>query len=570
MAMKKTNSLHLLSTATFVIIFLTFACSAPEYGGEKFDRGVVALTIDENTMYVGWRLLEEDPHDVSFNVYRMDIGESDFKKITTEPVTGSTNFIDTGVRPDMGYRYRITRIADGIEQETPGTGYAFNRGMNKPYISIKLRDDVIPNKIGIADLTGDGAYDFVIQHPRFNVDPWFREGYWRRSSEPYKLDAYSSRGEFLWRYDMGWAIETGTWYAPYIVYDLDGNGKADVFTKAGEGDPREICGRVLTGSEYLVRIDGRTGEITGKTNWIPRDDFESYNRWSRNFLTVAWLDGTKPSLVLLRGTYGVIKVQTLDNNFNTIWQWESTGEYEDFKGRGAHNILVADIDGDGKDELIPGTFALDNDGTPLWHLDLRHNDVGQIGNIDPDRPGLEIFYGIESGRPERNGVCLVDALTGEILWGYDGPTYHIHGRGMIGNIDPGHSGMECYAGEQRVDKYFLYNSKGELISDQSFGTLSPYALWWDDDEYKEINVGQDVFKFNGDTLLQIEGRVLAVADILGDWREEIITALPGEIRIYSTSIPATSRKVCLMQDRMYRTGVAGFSMGYPAQAQLGR
>jgi rhamnogalacturonan endolyase len=129
--------------------------------------------------------------------------------------------------------------------------------------------------------------------------------------------------------------------------------------------------------------------------------------------------------------------------------------------------------------------------------------------------------------------------------------------------------MECFAGEQRVENFFLYNAKGELLSDKGFGVLSPRAIWWDSDDIKEINVRENVFKYEGDTLLQIEGRIIAIADILGDWREEIITSLPGEIRIYSTNIPAVNRKVCLMQDRQYRIGVANYSMGYTSPPQLG-
>ncbi len=103
-------------------------------------------------------------------------------------------------------------------------------------------------------MDGDGAYDFVLQYPDFNVDPYYRPGYWKRSPEPYKLDAYSSKGEFLWRHNMGWAIETGTWYSPYMVFDVDQDGKAEVYAKAGEGDPREMDGHVLTG----LGISGKT------------------------------------------------------------------------------------------------------------------------------------------------------------------------------------------------------------------------------------------------------------------------------------------------------------------------
>ena len=568
--MKKINRFKNLFFYFLLIPLLLSSCKKPTpFFYEKLDRGLVALSIDENTNYVGWRLLKEDPEDIAFNVYRKEIGLGDFIKVNNTPVVSGTNFLDSEVRPNMGYRYKVTSISGGFENETPGTGYVFNRGINQPYISIKLKDNITPKRIGIGDLNGDGAYDFVIQHPDFNVDPWYRAGYWKRSPEPYKLDAYSSKGEFLWSYDMGWAIETGTWYAPYMVFDLDGDGKAEVYTKAGEGDTRELDGHVLTGDEYLLRIDGQTGRITSRKDWISREGFETYNSWCRNFLTVAYLDGVQPSLIVLRGTYSIIKALALDENLDQIWYWESTGEYEDYKGRGGHGIMVADIDGDGKDEIIPGTFALGNDGIPIWRTDLFHNDIGYITDIDPERPGLEIFYGIEKGNPDKNGVCLVDAKTGEIIWGYDGRTYHIHSQGMIGDIDPEHPGMECYAGESRQDKFFLYSAKGELLSDQSLGSLSPKALWWDNDEYKEINVRDNIFKYKGDTLLQIEGRVIAVADIIGDWREEIITSLPGEIRIYSTNIPADNRKVCLMQDRQYRTGVANYSMGYFYPAQLG-
>ncbi len=568
--MKKLNYLKNLFFYFTTILLLFSSCKKPApIFYENLDRGVIVLSIDENSNYVGWRLLKEDTEDVAFNIYRMEIGGSDFVKINERPIVTSTNYIDNEVRPNMGYRYIIKTVSDGSEMGTPGIGYVFNRGMNQAYYSIKLRDNISPKRIGIGDLNGDGAFDFVIQHPDFNVDPWYRERYWKRSPEPYKLDAYTSKGEFLWSYDMGWAIETGTWYSPYMVFDLDGDGKAEVYTKAGEGDPREPDGHVLTGNEYLIKIDGQAGKITARKEWISREGFETYNSWCRNFLTVAYLNGVQPSLIVLRGTYSIIKALALDENLDQIWYWESTGEYEDYKGRGGHGIMLADIDGDEKDEIIPGTFALGNDGIPVWRTDLFHNDVGYIADIDPDRPGLEIFYGIEKGNPDKNGVSLVDAKTGEIIWGYEGRTYHIHSQGMIGDIDPENPGMECYAGEASLDKFFLYNAKGELLSDKSMGTLNPRAVWWDNDDYKEICVNENIFKYRGDTLVQIEGKVIAVADISGDWREEIITSLPGEIRIYSTNIPSETRKICLMQDRQYRIGVANYSMGYFYPAQLG-
>ena len=231
--------------------------------------------------------------------------------------------------------------------------------------------------------------------------------------------------------------------------------------------------------------------------------------------------------------------------------------------------MVADIDSDGRDELIPGTFALDDNGKPIWYTGLKHNDAGYVADIDPSRPGLEIFYGIESRSP-KNGVCLVEAASGKIIWGFKGPTTHVHSQGMVGDIDPEYPGMECYAGEAKGgDQYFHYSASGRRLADRDMGSLSPRPLWWDADELKEININNYILKYKGDTLLKIEGKVVFVGDIIGDWREEIVTSLPGELRIYSTNIPARNRKVCLMQDRQYRIGAANASMGYFYPPQLG-
>jgi rhamnogalacturonan endolyase len=550
-------------------IFISMSLAAQLPIGEKIDRGVVALTMAENRVYVGWRLLLNDPPDVSFNIYRCDVGFSKYEKVNESPVIKTTDFIDRTVKPGRGYRYKIKRLLNGNEENSPGEAYVFTLSEKKPYISIKLADDIKAKRIAVGDLNGDGAYDFVIQNPDFNVDPYHEAGYWKRSPETYKLDAYSSTGKFLWRYDMGWAIETGTWYSPYQVYDVDGDGKAEVYAKAGEGDPRETDGHVLDGKEYLVKINGQTGKIELKKEWLSKDGFDSYNYWSRNFLKVAYLNGKSPALIQQRGTYTIIKTLALDKNMQKIWYWESTGQYANYKGQGQHGILSADIDSDGKDELIIGTAALDDNGIPLWRTGLGHNDAGYIADIDPSRPGMEIFYGIESRSP-KNGVCLVDARTGEIIWGFEGKTVHVHSQGMVGDIDPKYPGMECYAGEAKGgSQYFLYSAKGERLSDKDIGSLTPRPVWWDEDEFKEVSINENLMKFKGDTLLKIEGKVMMIADLLGDWREEIVTSLPGEMRIYSTNIPAKNRKVCLMQNRQYRLGVADASMGYFYPPQLG-
>lgn len=536
---------------------------------ERIDRGVVALRVKEGTVYVGWRLLESDPEGVAFNVYRKDIGLGEFKKINDAPITKSTNFLDTSASPGHGYRYKIKTVSRDKEQESPGQAYVFTLTGNQPWLSIKLDDQVTLKRVGIADLDGDGAYDFVLQHPAFNVDPYHRPGYWKRSPEPYKLDAYSSKGKFLWRYNMGWAIETGTWYSPYMVFDVDEDGKAEVYAKAGEGDPRELDGHVLEGPEYLVKLDGQTGALLDKRDWISREGFGSYNYWCRNFLSVAYLDGVHPSLIMQRGTYTLISTVALNKNLCPIWTWASEGKYRNYRGQGQHALMTGDIDLDGKDELVIGTAALDDNGVPMWRTGLGHNDAGYIADIDPDLPGYEIFYGIESRSP-KNGVCLVEAKTGKIIWGYEGRTYHVHGQAMIGDLTDEHPGIECYAGEAKGgDKFFLYTAGGKRLSDKNLWGLSPRAVWWDADPQKEICYKNKVIEYDGEEKLAIQGKVLIVADIIGDWREEIITSVPGELRIYSTNTMADTRKVCLMQNHLYRMAVADASMGYYNAPQVG-
>jgi hypothetical protein len=574
------NLLILLS-----IFFCLTACkkNVAPVSSEKLSRGVVALQVDEKHSYVGWRLLKEDPSDAAFNVYRLRVGDSAYMKINAEPVSTSTNYIDEKAEIGQAYRYKVKIVSGGNEEETLGQGYVYMMGLaereraaesapflNRPYISVRLKDNVTINRVGIGDVNNDGEYDFIIQHPDYNVDPYYRWFYWKRSPEPYKIDAYSSAGDFLWRYEMGWSIETGTWYSPYLVYDVDQDGKAEVYAKAGEGDPREPDGHVLEGPEYLVKIDGQTGNLTKKINWLSKEGFEHYNYWSRNFLGLGYFDGVNPSIVMQRGTYSIIKIEALNRNLEKQWYFESTGENKKYRAQGGHAMHAADVNGDGRDELIPGTFALSSEGVPMWGLGLGHNDIGVVADIDPARPGVEVFYAIEP-RSARNGICLADAATGELLWGYKGPTTHVHG-GMAGDIDPEHPGIECYAGESKGGEgYFLYAADSTRLSDKSLGALSPVPLWWDGDEYKELKVGQKVFKYMGDTIrTDIEGKVLLVADIVGDWREEIVTGLPGELRIYSTNIPASTRKITLMQNRQYRVGVTRSTSGYFAPPQLGK
>jgi rhamnogalacturonan endolyase len=228
---------------------------------------------------------------------------------------------------------------------------------------------------------------------------------------------------------------------------------------------------------------------------------------------------------------------------------------------------AADVDGDGRDEVLLGSAVIDDDGTPLWTTGLGHPDHFYLGDLDPTRPGLEIYYGIETRRKERNGMCLVDAATGKILWGHEGYTRHVHGQGMCSDIDASHPGSECYSADTDTQKKFawakLRTVKGEVISEENLGGFSPRTVYWDADLQRELFRGGRISNYGGPEIPpRVEGSLAAVVDILGDWREEIITSVPGELRIYTTTIPAADRRPCLMQDPIHRMNVAHAAMGY--------
>lgn len=538
-------------------------------GVEKLDRGAIAVRQEDGSAYVGWRLLQSDPKDVAFNVYRFReslswaraVSQSNMEPLNPTPITDSTNFVDTAP-PKGGVTYKVVMARGNLPDVTRGKhGGLVALGEDERYVRIPFRGNYRAQKVAVADLNGDGKLDYVIKQPDFNVDPYQHPGYWKKSREPYKIEAYRHDGKFMWRYDMGWAIEEGIWYSPYVVYDIDGDGKAEVYTKAGEGDPRDADGRVTSGPEYLVVLDAETGKVVKKIDWLSRDGIERYNYHCRNLLAVAYLDGKAPSLIVERGTYTLIKAAAYDGKLKRVWYWEASGESRGYRGQGMHGLHAADVDGDGCDELVIGAAAIDHDGKPLWTMRMGHPDVVYVADVDRARPGLEVFYGFET-RQKRNGVCLVDAKNGNIIWGYDGPTRHVHAQGMCADIIGRIPGLECYAGEKDGSNYWLYDAKGNRLSSKSMGTLSPRAAYWDADPQRELILGGRIRDYQGEVYDRIEGRVLAIVDWLGDWREEIITSVNGELRIYTTTIPAKSRRVCLMQDRKYRTDVAAQAMGY--------
>lgn len=552
-----------LVLAVLVGTIVVRAAVAPE----QLDRGVVAFVLPNGAAYIGWRLLVTDPPDVGFDVLSYARAGVAPVQLNALPITNACNFVDktAGGKPRL-YIVRPVSAQAGLADSRPVRAGQM-RG-NTAYVSIKLRGSFPFNKIGLGDLDGDGKLDFVIKQPAQVTDP----GVWRRSVDTWKVEAYKADGTFLWRRDLGWNIEQGVWWSPMIVYDLDGDGKAEVALKTAPTniDYRNEIGRVLTGPEYCSVSDGLTGRELARVDWVPRGNVSDWgdntgNRASRHLMGVAYLDGKQPSLLVARGTYTRMVVRAynfVENYLRLVWEWDGDRENPPVRGQGAHGMHAVDVDGDGRDEVVLGCAVLDDNGRLLWNLGLGHPDICYVADIDPDRPGLEIAYGIEPSQSS-NGICVVEAATGRLIWGCSHPTRHVHSQGLLADIDPSNPGMELYAGEKFLPDRWLYCARtGRLLSHEDLGSLAPNPVFWVDDTIKAFIRGDNLVRYAGEVLGKIEGRVVAIADCLGDWREEIITTVPGELRIYTTTITADTRRVCLMQDRLYRTDVAMGAMGY--------
>ena len=351
---------------------------------EKLNRGLVAVPTADGNVYLGWRLLKTDPPAAAFNVYRSVEGGEPVR-LNKSPVTATTDFIDAEAAPGRPAVYWVRPVLEGKELEPS------EKAMLKPdakdklyYAAIKFQGDYTPQRIAAVDLNGDGVYDFVIKQPSRGIDP---AGSPNTTGLTYKLEAYTSDGTFLWRKDLGPGIEPGIWYSPYVVYDFDGDGKAEVAVKTGPEDAREPDGRVRRGPEWVSILDGMTGRQITRADWPPRDPrLGDYNRINRNQMGVAYLDGKTPCLLVARGTYKLMMVDAYQyhaGKLERLWHWEGDDETPVIRSQGAHGMHAADVDEDGRDEVVLGSAVLDDNGTCLWSAGLGHPDKGYVTDVDP-------------------------------------------------------------------------------------------------------------------------------------------------------------------------------------------
>jgi rhamnogalacturonan endolyase len=557
---------------------------------EKLDRGLIALPVDGGKVYLGWRLLREDAAGVAFNVYRASAGGAGVK-INTEPLRATTDFVDASASLSQANTWWVRPVVDGRElPESPRVTLDANAPVTG-YRAIKLRDGLTSiSMVGVGDLNGDGIYDFVVKHPGGGKDP----GRITLSRDSYKFDGYDGRtGQHLWTIDLGWNVDMGIWWTPMVVRDLDGDNKAEVIVRSApyaasleEATAGARAGNALDSPEFIAVYNGENGQLVDQAPWIELGTVQDWgdntgNRASRHLMAVAYLDGKTPSVLAARGTYGRMKIDawTLRNRkLEKIWRWTNERAPFAYQGQGQHSIRVGDIDGDGMDEIINGSLAIDNDGRTLWTSGLGHGDRFYLTDINPARAGLEVAYVIEEPHPQL-GLNVRDARSGDLLFGAREPNQdNSIDQLMVGDIDATYPGMELWANKGL--KQLFYAANGDPIPGAvpTTGDL----VWWDADLLREqitgggpassapaAPIGRTIGKWKGDALTRnLQGATHQVADLLGDWREEIVTFTNGELRIHSTTLPATDRRVTLMQDPLYRNYVTERTMGYPHVPQL--
>lgn len=506
---------------------------------EVLERGLIAVPSAEGVL-VSWRKLQEDAADFAVDIYR------DGNKISSAAISGQSNYWDA--QGKAGARYEVRRGEQVI---------ATTQAWDQPFLNIPITppaDDKTPdgeiysytaNDASVGDLDGDGRYEIVLKWDPSNSKDNAFGGY---TGVTY-LDAYTLEGKQLWRINLGKNIRSGAHYTQFMVFDFDGDGRAEIALKTADGttdgegtiigDAKadwvshggelevrdrtgsvitlegkymgQLTGRILTGPEYFSVFDGATGKVLDTVPYIPQrapgndnpsaDEMKALwgdgygNRSERYLAGVAYLDGAHPSVIMARGYYERSVIAAYDfraGKISTRWVFDSTaaGVPEGFSGQGNHQLSVADIDSDGMDEIIYGAMAIDHDGSAKWTTKFGHGDALHVSDLDLENPGLEVFGVYESPRINGGiGSALISAVDGKVLW--NKPTEKDNGRGLAADIDPRHPGAENWA----LNAPELFTAKGEVAAPARPKHVN-FAIWWDGDLLRELLDGTSIYKWD--------------------------------------------------------------------------
>ena len=609
---------------------------------EQLNRGVVAFR-SEGKVIVSWRILTSDAVSEPFDIYRNGT------KLNKRPIKrGGSFFIDNDPIPiEATYEVRgggingsYTLMPDAPEGYLPVT-------LQKPADGITPDGQTYTysaNDASVADVDGDGQYEILLLWSPSNAHDNAHDGF----TGPTLFDCYTLEGRQLWRIDLGKNIRSGAHYVPFIFYDLDGDGKAELIVKTSDGTRdglgriigdsladyrhrpqpadsaliptpqrewskynrkgRPKTGRILTGAEYITVFNGLTGEAMDTKPYLPErgelklwgDDYA--NRSDRMLAAVGYLDGVHASAIFCRGYYTRTVLAAWDwdgHELKSHWVFDTnlsgTGKdgkpHSTYAGQGNHNLRVADVDGDGCDEITYGSMCVDHDGIGLYNTGMGHGDALHLMAFDPNSRELQVWDCHEN---RRDGSDFRNARTGEII--FQVPSKSDVGRAMAADIDPTNPGLEMWS----TDSHGIRNIKGEVL----FSAQDPddpqhqqhlklgdrylsvnFGIWWDGDLLRELLDRGAVSKYDWKQhaiidLIQFPGIVFnngtksnpcLSADILGDWREEVIARTPdsSELRIFISPIPTDYRINCLMQDIPYRLSTAAQNVGYNQPSEPG-
>lgn len=563
---------------------------------ERLDRGVVAVRASESEVHVSWRLLGLDPDGIRFTVERSTDG-GPFRPITARPLDGGTSYIDETADLSRANSYRV-RPSVGHKNLPPSGAFALSaQHAVEPVVRVPLRAGGPIKFVWVGDLDGDGAYDYVID----------------RQTSPQTIEAYRSDGTFLWSMDLGRNsvdqnnIEGGSATVNVghndgvTVYDLDSDGRSEVAIRIANGvtfsDGQVFEQGADDNAQHMAILDGRTGALRASAP-VPDDYIADGPLYAR--LGVGHLDGVQPSLV----AYMKNRIGKGDFNLmHVVWDFDGrtlTQKWKHLRGEqdlpDGHNTRIVDVDGDGKDEIGEIGFVLNGDGTVRYSLapsGVGHGDRWFIADIDPARPGLE-GYGIQQDHPDALLDYYYDAATGEMIWQHfgDNPGVDDVGRGMVADIDPRTPGMETWSINGEVN----YTSTPLGLCNAATNTLAepdtskqpwPHmGVWWDGDLSRELFTTDPVPEarnaridkwdpaapaspealprllstadYGAATALGTSVYPSLIADIFGDWREEIVLPNPemDELVIFTTDQPTDIRLYTLAHNPAYRNGMA--------------
>lgn len=619
-----------MKTVIITILVLAFSISVfaanPPRLMEKLNRGVAAVRFEDKKVWIAWRLFAKDNDKIAFDVFRETDGKA--VKLNEKPISNVTFFVDEKADLSKSNSYFVRPVLNKKELETSEKFILKAETPIRQYLSIPLQtpNGYTPNDASIGDLDGDGEYEIVLHQAGRGADN-SRPG---TTTEPI-FQAYKLNGKLLWEINLGKNIREGAHYTQFLVYDFDGDGKAEFACKTadgtvdgkgkvigdknadwrlkagetleginrpGETGRRNGEGYILKGPEYLTVFNGETGAEINTTKYIPSRHPETENpnseqlkqiwgdgygnRVDRFLAAVAYLDGVHPSLIFSRGYYTRTVIAAWDLKAGKLTQrWvfdsDSSEENKKFAGQGNHNLTIADVDDDGKDEIIFGAMVVDDNGKGLYSTGFGHGDALHVSDLDPTRPGLEAFDIQE--RFDDAGASFRDARTGEVLWkkasikaGEDGEG---PGRGLSLDIDPRHKGFESWVFGAGLRG--LWDAKGNLITEKNPRSCN-FGIFWDGDTLSELLDRNTISKWNWekettDLLFTMEGALsnngtkatpTLSGDTLGDWREEVIlrSADNKELRVYTTVIPTDKRFYTFLQDPQYRLSLVWQNVAY--------